>query len=638
MTTNPLLIDSHLPCGVPPFDLIQLNHYEEALEIAIRLENQRIYEIENSQESPSVENTIIALENATKLRTQIYNTFWSTVNTEKVQTTNITTKILSLINKQTTSLYNRRILRERVESLKPYATNMNSEDARLLDQTCLNFELNGSSSSDDTRMTEIELEIRKRVMSEDRMVLIDTIEELQGLSMEQIKNAGDLAAKQGHPGKYVIELKGYNLQSITPLLKCENTRKIIEEKSRNRNMHGDKNDTRDLILELVKLRQNKAKKMGFKNWSDYANSQLTLSDSQSIKKFLDALVDPLRHKFEQQQKTNVELSKHDVPEASDFINYFEFESVIQKGLFYMASVLYNLTFVENAEIPTWHPDVRVFEVRRDNELIGMLYMDAYSRKYKRVGVWTSIVQDELSRYACSIYFNFNKPEIGRHLLLDCASIRNVFHEFGHALHGLLSKNKYRCGNGLNGPVDFVEVPSTLNEKWAFHPEVLSNYAIHHQTGEHLSQQLVRTLCEQESKRSLVNLIGVLSSSFIDQNWSTETMLTLSKMSDFNLYDDSVIQRDLQLSNVLPMVTSCMSTQMFGNRYGGRYYTYLLADYLTANIWQYILEQGGFNDKVGSIINEKLLSKGNTMSPRAIFIELVNKEPNIQSFVDAYVNN
>ena len=546
---NPFLVESDLPYGMPRFDLIRDEHYVPAFERGMAEEMSEILAIASNAEPPSHENTIVALELTGQLlnRTQrVFGAMTSAHTNDNLK--EIQSMMAPKFAEHADNINLNAELFSRVESLyqQREALNLDPESLRLLDRYYIDFVRAGARLDDEgkARLREINTEnaelsatFSQNLINEvnDAAVVVDTREELDGLSDTVIDSAAEEAANRGLDGKYVITLRNTTQQPALFSLKNRELRRRIQEVSASRGSRGNEYDNREVISRVLELRAERAALLGYDNHASYILEDRTAGTVGAVNDMLGrlgprAVANARREAVELQSLINemetepFELAAWDWLYYSEILRqqrydfdadqlkpYFEIDKVLQDGVFFFAEKLYGITFEERPELPVYQEDVRVFEAFFDGEPLGLFLFDPYARESKRGGAWMNayVPQSRLMNTSPVVgnHLNIVKPPEGEVTLLTMDEANTMFHEFGHALHGLFSNVTYPRFSGTRVPRDFVEFPSQVHEMWATWPEVLANYAVHYQTGEAIPRNwltvclLPRNLTRALSKRN-----------------------------------------------------------------------------------------------------------------------------------------
>src|SRR5256885_773535 len=561
-SANPFFVESNLPYHAPRFDLIRNEHYQPALEEGIRRWLAEVDSIAKQTQPPTFNNTIGAMERSGALLTRVSKTFFGVVgaNTndtlQKVQ--EVEAPKLAAANDQ---VYLNDQLYQRVKSVYDRRNDggFTPEQIALVERYNRDFVRAGAqlSEQDKIRMRPINQELSKLSTEFSNKLLagtkagalvVDNVSELAGFTDAEIETAADAAKQRGLSGKWVIPLRNTTQHPAQAELTNRAVRQRLFELSTQLTARGDTNDTRNTIRRMAELRAEKAKLLGYPTWAAYAlETQGAKNPANAIKLLTDLapaatararaeaadmqkLIDAQGGGFKlqpwdwQYYAEQVRKARYSLDE-SQIAPYFELNNVLQNGVFFAANRLYGLTFKERHDIPVYHPDVRVFEVFDSNgQPLALWYADYFKRDNKQGGAWMDqfVDQSALTGWKPVVYnvANFTKPAPGQPALLTYDDVSTMFHEFGHALHGMFSNVQYPTLSGTNVPRDFVEFPSQFNEHWALDPAVFANYAKHYQTGAPMPAALVAKIKNSQTFNQGFAMTEILAASLLDFAWHT----------------------------------------------------------------------------------------------------------------------
>ena len=645
---NPFFAKSALLLEAPPFDKIKDTDYQPALEEGIKQNLAEIEKIANQSEPPTFENTVIAMEKTGILLGRVSSVFFALTQAD---TNDTLQKIEEEISPKLTALndeiYLNAKLFTRVKALydQRASSSLTTEQKFLVERYYRGFVRAGSNLSEADKVTLRALNQEESKLSTDfgnkllaatkaGGLVIDNKAQLEGLGEGEISAAAEAAKERGLPGKWVISLQNTTQQPLQSALKDRAVREKLFKASTERTSHSDENDTRAMIPRLAQLRAEKAKLLGFPTYADYVlDDQMAKTPGAATKllsglvpaatekargeiKKMQAVIDQQKGGFSlapwdwQYYAEQVRKAEYDLDEAQ-LKPYLELESVLQNGIFFAANQLYGLTFKERKDIPVYHPDVRVFEVYDiDGSLLALWYGDFFARDSKGGGAWMSAFVDQsgLLKQKPVIYnvSNFSKPPAGEPALLSFDDVSTMFHEFGHALHGMLSNVEYPTLAGTNTPNDFVEYPSQINEHWALDAVVLANYAKHHKTGEPMPQALVDKIKKASSFNQGFATTEYLEASLLDLAW--HALPASAPKQDLETFEASTLKQ-FSIPEVPPRYRTSYFAHVWGGGYAAAYYAYLWSEVLDADTFLWFRENGGLNRANGKIFRDKILSKG-----------------------------
>ncbi|MBP3420094.1 MAG: M3 family metallopeptidase [Marinifilaceae bacterium] len=675
--SNPLLEPFTAPRGVPPFDRIESIHFVEAFDIALKQAYSDVDRITECSDEPSFMNTIEALECAGELLDTVSTIFF---NLNSACTSPEMQKIAQQISPELSrfSMYvsmNDKLF-ERVKRVKEGAEELDLEQTKLLDNTWSMFVRGGSDLKGENRKRFQEISERLSILSLQfsENSLADTNafnmhitdeSQLSGLPDGVVQAAADEAKERGVDG-WVFTL---HAPSYMPFMKYADNRELREKMFRARGsicFHGDEHDNRTLISEIVSLRLERAKLLGYDNYAQYALERRMAETPEKVNAFLDELLNAshpaaLRDRdevisFAQSLGFTDELQKWDWAYYSNKLKvarynlddemlrpYFELSGVID-GVFGLATKLYGVTFVERSDMPKYHEDVKVFDVfDADGSFLAVLYTDFFPRSNKDGGAWMTEyrgqrVKDGFDvRPVVSLVMNFTKPIVDKPSLLTFGEVTTFLHEFGHALHGIFSKCRYGSLAGTNVMRDFVELPSQLMENWAFQSEWLDSWAKHYQTGEKLPGELIERIKRSAHFQSGYQCDRQLSFGIVDMAWHSLTESFVGDVSDFE-------QQAMASTSLMPDVSgTCFCTDfshIFAGGYAAGYYSYKWAEVLDADAFSLFVERGIFNRDVAESFRRNVLERGGTEHAMTLYERFRGSAPSIDALLrrDGLIGN
>ena len=488
---------------------------------------------------------------------------------------------------------------------------------------------------------------------------------LAGLSDAELAAAGAAGKDRKQDGKYVLTLQNTTQQPLLQDLDDRATRKALFEASWNRAEQNDANDTRKTIERLAQIRAEQASLIGFPSYAAWKLDDQMAKTPQTALKFMQQLVPAATARAEREAKDiqaqidqdqaalkqasfklepwdwnhyaeQVRKAKYDLDE-SQIKPYFELDDVLQNGVFYAANQLYGLTFKERHDLPVYQPDVRVFEVfDKDGSSLALFYCDYFKRDNKNGGAWMDnlVAQSKLLGTKPVIYnvTNFAKPADGQPALLSFDDVTTMFHEFGHALHGMFADEQYPTLSGTNTARDFVEFPSQFNEHWATDPKVFANYAKHYKTGAPMPQALVEKMKKAGKFNSGYNMTELVSAALLDMNWH---MLSAdAPLQDADQFEAAALKKDrIDLSYVPPRYRSSYFQHIWGNGYAAGYYAYLWTEMLADDGFEWFKEHGGLTRENGDRFRAMVLSRGNTEELAKMYRDWRGQDPKIEPMLE-----
>ncbi|MGI9200507.1 MAG: M3 family metallopeptidase [Woeseiaceae bacterium] len=672
---NPFFTASTLPYGMPPFDLIKDEHFIPALERGMAEQMTEILAIASNPEPASFENTIVAMERTGALLKRTRRVFSNITSTD----TNDTLKAVQTEMSPKFSAHSDNIrlnpeLFARVATLHEQrdALGLDAESVRLVERYFLDFKRAGAQLSAEekvrfreinTRLAELGTKFGQNVLNEvnDSAVVVDTREELAGLSDNEIESAASEAESRGLEGKYVLTLK--NTTQQPPLVSLENraVRQRIQEASAARGTRGNEYDNRAIVVEVLKLRSERAAMLGYESHAAYSLENQTARTVEAVNNMLGQL-GPRAYANARKEAADLQSLVNDTEtetfeiaswdwlyyteklreqrydlDANQLKSYFELNRVLEDGVFYMAEHLYGLTFEERPELPVYNDDVRVFEAFLDGEAIGLFLFDPYARASKSGGAWMNeyVSQSHLldQKPVVGNHLNIVKPPAGEPTLMTLDEVETTFHEFGHAAHGLFSNATYPRFSGTNVPRDFVEYPSQVHEMWVYWPEVLANYAVHYETGEAIPQDLLDKVIDASLFNEGFKSGEYLAAAIVD------TQLHQIPLEDIPPAEALMETQAKILSDSgtdFSAVPPRYSTTYFSHSLGGYssgYYSYIWSEVLDAESVKWFKENGGMTRENGDHFRNTLLSKGGSVDAMQLFRDFRGADPSIEPLLE-----
>ena len=666
---NPFAHASTLPFQAPDFRNIRDSDYQPAIEEGMRRQMAEVLAIANQGAPPTFDNTIVALEKSGRMLDRVLETFYAVVqaNTnptlDKVQTA----EAPRLAAHQDAIFLNPKLF-ARVKALyeKRDSLKLDPEAAQVLKLYYQQFIHSGANlpAADQARLKEInkqdaslQAEFQQRLVAgtKDAALALGDKAALDGLSDGEIATAAHAAQERGMKGGYLIALQNTTQQPLLTDLADRDTREKLFNKSWTRTERGDGNDTRGIIQTLAVIRAEKAKLLGYPNYAAYVLYDQMAGTPQAVQKFIGALVPATRAKAAQEAKLiqqaidkdgkhfklqpwdwqryaeKVRKERYDVDESA-LKPYFELNKVLRDGVFYAANKLYGITFKQRHDIPVYQPDVMVFEVfDKDGSALGLIYFDYFKRDNKAGGAWMSnfVGQSKLLGTKPVVFnvANFTKPAPGQPALLSFDDVTTMFHEFGHALHGLFADQTYPFVSGTNVARDFVEFPSQFNEHWALYPEVLSHFAVNYKTGAPIPPALVDKLRKSQTWGQGYALGELLAASELDMAW--HMLKPGSPKPDVDAFEaEALKQSGTDFPVVPPRYRSSYFLHIWANGYAAGYYAYQWTVMLDDDAYDWFTRHGGLTRQNGQRFRDLILSKGHTEDYGPMFRAFYGKDPDI----------
>jgi peptidyl-dipeptidase Dcp len=670
--SNPFYAASTLPFQAPPFNKITDSDYQPAIEAGMAQQLLEVRAIADNPAPPSFENTLVAMEKSGQLLTRVQSVFSAvtSANTnpalEKVKTLEA-----PKFAAHDDAIYLDAKLFARVKTVyeQRASLHLDAESMRLVEVTYDRFVHHGANLSDTDKIelkklneeaSTLQNTFTTRLLAATKKGAFVTTDKasLAGLSDAQIAAAAQAAAGRKVEG-YALPLQNTTQQPVLQSLTNRATRRAIFENSWNRAEKGDDNDTRDTIARLAQLRARRAQLLGYESHAAWKLEDQMAKTPAAALKFMDALVPVATAKATREAQDiqqvidaqkggftlepwdweiyaeQVRKAKYDLNE-SEVKPYFEINNVLENGVFFAAHQLYGISFKERKDIPVYEPDVRVFEVTDvDSKPLALFYCDYFKRDNKQGGAWMSefVGQSKLLGTLPVIYnvANLPKPAPGEPALISFDDVTTMFHEFGHALHGMLSNAEYPSLAGTATARDFVEFPSQFNEHWALYPEVFSHYARHYKTGELMPAELVEKIKKAANFNEGYKLTELLAAAELDMQWHTlPASAPLQNPDEFE--KAALAKTHLNLPAVPPRYRSTYFSHIWGSGYSAGYYAYLWTEMLDDDAWQWFVDNGGLTRANGDRFRKMVLSRGNTEDLARMYATWRGREPNVDSMM------
>ena len=672
MTENPFFTESALPYRLPPFDRIDDAHYGPAFDRGMAEHIEEIEAIASASDPPTFENTIVPFERSGRLLDRVAATFFSLASAHTNDAINeIRNEMAPRLAAHTDRILLNADLFARVQALydQRAALDVDDESRRLIEEYYVDFVRAGArlSESEKERMQAINAELAtlssrftQNVLDEVNAsaVVVETEDELAGLSENEIASAAAAAAARGLENRYVIPLLNTSGQPALAALDNRDLRERIARTSLARGNQGGEYDNREVITTMARLRAERAAMLGYPNHAAYILERQTAQTVAAVNERLASLAPPAvanaeREAADLQAMANadggdLELAAWDWSyytekvradryafDASQLRPYFEMDNVIENGVFFAANRLYGLTFEPRPELPVYQPDVRVWEVfDADGEPLGLFLGDYYARPSKRGGAWMNayVSQSHLldTLPVVANHLNVPKPPAGEPTLLTFDEVTTLFHEFGHALHGFFSDVEYPYFAGTSVPRDFVEYPSQVNEMWSTWPEVLENYAVHHETGEPMPADLLEKVLATQQFNQGFATTEYLAASLLDQAWHQLTADEIPEAAGVEEFEAAALEAaGVGLAAVPPRYRSTYFSHIWSSGYSAGYYSYIWSEVLDADSVEWFKENGGLLRDNGDHFRRTLLSKGGSVDALTLFRDFRGADPDVR---------
>ncbi len=668
---NPLLTEWDTPFGVPPFDAIALEHYLPAFEEAMKLHKKEISAIYKERSAPTFDNTIVAMDRSGALLDRVSNVFFamrSSMTNSELEV--IAKDVAPKLSKHQDEILLDDLLFQRVAAVyrDKDSLSLMPEQDRLLEETYKDFVRGGANLPPEKkeRLKEINAELALLTLQFGENVLKETNKfelvvadeaDLAGLPAGVLAAASETAADRGHKGKWVFTL---DKPSMIPLLQYAQNRALREKIYTayiNMGNHDDELDNKKILANIVALRVERANLLGYETHAHYVLEKNMAKQPANVYQRLHELLTPALKRAKSEvadmQKMieeeggqfqlqpwdwwyyaeKVKKAKYDLDEEM-LRPYFKLENVRQ-GAFDVAGRLFGLQFVERTDIPKYHEDVTVFEVKdADGNHVGILYVDYFPRASKRGGAWMSEFRQQSVRDGEDIrpivynVGNFTKPTADQPSLLSFEEVTTLFHEFGHGLHGLLSQCTYQTLAGTNVARDFVELPSQIMENWASEPEVLKMFARHYETGEPMPDEMIEKIRKAKHFNQGFATTEYLAASILDMDWHTLTSTT--PVADVMDFENKSMDRIGLIPEIVSRYRSPYFRHIFAGGYSSGYYSYIWAEVLDSDAFEAFKESGNlFDPKTARDFYDNILSRGGTEDPMVLYKRFRGKEPSIE---------
>ncbi|HVV95940.1 MAG TPA: peptidyl-dipeptidase Dcp [Rhodanobacteraceae bacterium] len=671
--SNPFAAESTLPFHAPAFDKIKMADYAPAFDEGMRVHLAEMEAIANDPAKPTFENTIEKAERSGQLLTRVAKVFFNLAQSntnEDIQ--KLQAELAPKLAAHQDEIALNPKLFARVKALYDARDGFTDpEQKRLVERYYQNFVRAGALLNDADKATlrklneeesKLTTEFQTKLLAATNAaaLVVDDKKELAGFSDADIAAAAEAAKTRKLDGKWVVVLQNTTQQPAQVSLKDRATREKLFDASIHRADRGDANDTRTIIQRLAKLRAERAELLGFKNYAAYSlDDQMAKTPENAIKLMTDmvpaatakaageeadmqALVDKQKGGFKiapwdwQFYAEQVRKAQYDLDE-SQIKPYFELDNVLKNGVFFAANKLYGLTFKERKDIPVYQPDVRVFEVfDADGKSLALWYADYFKRDSKSGGAWMDSFVDQSGLLGNKpVVFNvcnFTKPAPGQPALISFSDVTTMFHEFGHALHGMMSNVKYPTLAGTNVPRDFVEFPSQFNEHWALEPSVFANYAKHYKTGAPMPAALVDKIKKSHTFNQGFDTTEYLAAALLDMAW--HSLPADAPTQDVEKFEKEALKKyDIDVPAVPPRYRTPYFAHIWGGGYSAGYYAYLWSEVLDDDAYYWFKEHGGMTRENGQRFREMVLSRGSTEDMAKLYRDFRGRDPSVEPLLE-----
>lgn len=667
---NPFFDVSLLPYQAPRFDVIEDSHYRPAFDEAMRLKRADIDAIIAQRAAPDFDNTVLALEKSGAMLSRVSSVFFAMTSAHtnddlQALDEQFSTELAGLAN----DIWLNDTLFARVEAVWQDRDTLDAESRRLTEETYQHFVLAGARLNADekaelkalnTEAATLTSQFNQRLLAANKAggLVVDDVQHLDGLSAEERDAAAHAAAEKGLTDRWLIPLLNTTQQPALAALTQRETRKKLFNAGWKRTQKGDENDTRDLIRRLTALRARQAQLLGFENYASWSIADQMAKTPDAALEFMRGIVPAARNRAALEQADiqkviddeqggfsvqawdwafyaeRVRSAKYALDE-SQIKPYFALNTVLEDGVFWTATQLFGIRFVERFDIPVYHPDVRVWEIfDHTGEGMALFYGDFFARDSKAGGAWMGNFVEQSYEFAARpvIYnvCNYQKPANGQTALISWDDVITLFHEFGHTLHGLFASQRYATLSGTNTPRDFVEFPSQINEHWASHPQVFAHFARHYQTGEPMPDALREKMLNATQFNKGYDMTELLSAALLDMNWHG----IQAEVEDVEAFEAAALKKEgLDLPAVPPRYRSSYFAHIFGGGYAAGYYAYLWTQMLADDGYQWFVEQGGLTRENGQTFRKAILSRGNSTDLAELYRNWRGHDPKIEPMLE-----
>lgn len=667
---GPFDAPSDLPYQAPPFDKIADADYQPAIEAGMAKSLAEVRAIADNPAAPTFENTIVAMEKQGQMLDRAQSAFGQVAQANTNPTLQKAQQELGpKFAAYGDSIFLDPKLWARVKTLhdRRGGLKLTEEQSMLLETYYKQFVRAGAqlSAADQTRLRELNkqmsslgVEFRQKLLAATKAgaLVLDSPAQLAGLGEGGVATAAADAKERGLAGKYVLPLQNTTDQPALQSLSDRATREALFNRSWTRAEQGGANDTRPLIAQIAKLRAERAKLLGFPTYADYSLTEQMAKTSQTALDFLNGLDAPTAaaqarelaeiqaaakadgltgalkpwdwsHYAEKVRKAKYDLNEE---ETKPYLNIW---GVLENGVFFAARQMYGISFKRRTDIPTYHPDIRTYEVFEENgQPLGLIYFDYWKRDNKAGGAWMNsfVGQSKLmgTKPVVTNTANFTKPAAGQPELVTFEDVRTMFHEFGHALHGLFANSTYPSISGTAVARDFVEFPSQFNEHWALEPTVLANYAKHHQTGAPMPQALVDKIKRAEKFNQGFTFGELLAAAQLDMTW--HSIGADLPQQDVNAFENKALAATgLDVTHVPPRYRTSYFSHIWGGGYAAGYYAYIWTDMIEENVYDWFQSHGGMTRANGQRMRDLVLSKGHSQDYSVMFRNMTGHDPKLE---------
>ncbi len=664
--SNPFFAKSTLQYQAPNFAIIKDEDFQPALEQGIAQQYQEILAIANNKAEPTFANTIVAMETSGELLTRASRVFYNLTGSNSNPTLRkVQGEMAPKMAAHNDNIHLNAALFSRIDELyqKRDQLGLTAEEVRLIEVYHQRFVLAGAKLTEDQKakirvlneeQSTLTNEFAQRLLrlTKEIAVVVDSEADLAGLSASEIRNAKADAEAQGHQGKYLLNITNTTRQPVLAKLENRELRQRVWEASSKRGLRGE-NETASLVARLAQLRAERAALLGYDSWADYRLAPQMAKTPDAVYKMFGSMVPAVVANTEKEaadiqamiNKTGgkftlapwdwafyaekVRQEKFDLNEES-IKPYFEFERVLKDGVFFTLEKLYGVTFKPRPDLPVYHEDVKAYEMfDADGSSMAIFYADYFAREGKRGGAWMSsfVGQSQLlnDKPVVVNVMNIKKGPEGEPTFVSYDEVTTMFHEMGHGTHGMFSKVKYPSLAGTAVSRDFVEFPSTFEEDWAAHPEVLANYAKHYQTGEVIPEALLQKLLKSRSFNQGFDTLEYMAAALVDLEW--HSLPADTPLQDVAKFEAAALKKHgVNIPAVPPRYKSTYFAHAFPGGYSASYYAYMWSEILAADAFAYVQTQGGLNREIGMKYRKTIREVGNSVPPMEAYKAFRGQEP------------
>ncbi|MGL4612904.1 MAG: M3 family metallopeptidase [Shewanella sp.] len=671
--SNPLLAPSTLQYQAPNFSLIKDEHFKPALEQGITENYQEILAIANNPAAPTFDNTIVAMEKSGALLTRASSVFYNLVgSTSNAELLKIQGEMAPKMAQHSDNINLNPALFARIDAIYNNRTNLGltPEQQRLVEVYHQRFILAGAKLTDEQKIhiralneeqSKLINEFSQRLLrlTKEIAIVVDSKSELAGLTESEITSAANDAKAAGHEGKYLINITNTTRQPVLASLENRELRQRIWEASANRGLTGE-NETASLVARLAQLRAERAALLGYENWASYRLAPQMAKTPEAVYSMFGSMVPAVVSNTEKEAadiqamitKTGgkFELAPWDwefyaekvrkekfALDASSVRPYFEFNRVLEDGVFYTLKELYGVTLKPRPDLPVYHPDVKAYEMfDADGSSMAIFYADYFAREGKRGGAWMSsfVGQSFLegTKPVVVNVMNIKKAPEGEPTFVSYDQVTTMFHEMGHGTHGMFSKVTYPSLAGTAVSRDFVEFPSTFEEDWAAHPKVLANYAKHYETGAPIPEELLQKLLKSGSFNQGFDTLEYMAAALVDMEW--HSLSPDAPLQDVATFEANALKKHgLNITAVPPRYKSTYFAHAFSGGYSASYYAYMWSEILAADAFAYVQTQGGLNREIGMKYRKNIREVGNSIAPMEAYKNFRGQEPTTEGLLN-----